>query len=188
MAPFTVFQSAGMLMARPVPVTLSSDQETQIAREGYVSLIAIPRTSESGSFEKDKKVAVKLRAKQIGQLIAWRGLLPSTGLARNNQALTLTAYSGSVPVSLDFKPPSNSSDQTAEPMVEISLTPKEGERLIVPISVGEMKALQVLLESALPALYGWTFKNLTPKSTLNASEKQQTKSPEEFFKQFSSNA
>ena len=181
MAPFTVFQSAGMLMARPVPVTLSADQETQIAREGYVSLVAIPRTSESGSFEKEKKVAVKLRAKQIGQLIAWRGLLPSTGLARNNQTLTVTAYSGAVPVSLDFKPPSN-----GEEMVEVSLTPKEGERLVVPISVGEMKAFQVLLESALPALYGWTFKNLAQKTSSVGQEK--TKSPEEFFKQFSSNA
>jgi hypothetical protein len=170
-----------MLMARPVPVTLSSENETEIAREGYVSVIAIPRT-ESG-FDKERKISVKLRAKQIGQLLAWRGLLPTNGVVRNNgnAHLSVMAYSGGSPVSLEFKPVAGET----EPMVEVNIAPKAEGVLPVTmaISVGEMKAFQVLLEAALPGLYGWTFKNFAPKTAQTAS--QTVKSPEEFFKQFS---
>ena len=189
-APFTVFQSTGMIMARPVPVQLSPENPSQIAREGYVSLVVIPRVPETGSgqFEKDKRISVKLRAKQIGQLIAWRGLIPTNGSnARTNPStsLTLTAYAGSVPVSLDIKP-SGVEDATAtEPMLQLTLSPKSGDvsPVSVPISVGEMKAFQVLLESCLPNLYGWTWKSTAPKPPTSTTMTT-SKSPEDFFKQF----
>jgi hypothetical protein len=184
-APFTVFQSTGMVMARPVPVQLSPDNESQIAREGYVALTAIPR-SDSG-FEKEKRITVKLRAKQIGQLIAWRGLVPN-GVSNQrsgfSSSLNITAYAGSIPVSVDVKPSTAGDD--SEPMLQLTLTPKSGETLLpvsVPISVGEMKAFQVLLESCLPNLYGWTWKSTAPMKSLSSTIT--AKSPEDFFKQFS---
>ena len=187
-AAFTVFQSTGMVMARPVPVQLSTETESQIAREGYVSLTVIPRSSTG--FEKEKRISVKLRAKQIGQLIAWRGLVPSPLNGGANQrsnpstSLNITAYSGSTPVSFDLKPITG---EDQEPMLQLTLTPKSGETLpvTVPISVGEMKAFQVLLEACLPNLYGWTWKSTAPVKSSSYTGGTPAKSPEDFFKQFS---
>jgi hypothetical protein len=190
-APFTVFQSTGMLMARPVPVQVSLEDPTLIAREGYVLFTVMPRASEGGEsqFEKDKKVSVKLRAKQIGQLIGWRMGPVGTGNTFNLRnggmsSLNVTAYqSGSSPVTIELKP---IPEEQEEPMLKLTVTPKEGSPVSMSIAVGEMKALQVLLESSLPSLYGWTGKTLMPKSfgTSGASPAATTKSPEEFFKQF----
>ena len=173
-APFTVFQSTGMLMARPVPVQVSQEDPTAIAREGYVSLVLIPRSADA-TFEKDKKLSVKLRARQIGQIISWK----------NGKPLSVNAYaSGSVPITVEIRPLTEPSD---EPMMELTLkkTQPEPESVSVPISVGEVRAFQVLLESALPSLYGWTVRSVAPTRTGNSTAQSVQKSPEEFFKQFS---
>lgn len=173
-APFTVFQSSGMIMARPVPVQVSQEDPSAIAREGYVSLTLIPRSAEA-TFEKDKKLSVKLRARQIGQIISWK----------NGKPLSVNAYaSGSVPITVEIRP---SMEPSEEPMMEVTLKKSQPEpaSVSVPISVGEVRALQVLLESALPSLYGWTVRSMAPtRPGLNSAQSAQ-KSPEEFFKQFS---
>ena len=170
-APFTVFQATGMLMARPMPLQYSESEEggPVIAREGYVSMVVIPRVSgDVSTFEKDKKVSVKLRSKQIGQIIAWKAL---------RTPLVVNAYSKSVPVTLELRPTADSSE------IELSLTPKEGE--VEPVSLtlssGEVKSFQILLEAALPHLYGWVGPNTMPRQ---AAASAGSKSPEDFFKQF----
>lgn len=190
-APFTVFQSTGMLMARPVPLQFTTGDEPTIAREGYVSLTVIPRilnaesTAEEpkSTFDKEKKLSVKLRAKQIGQLISWR-------LNNGSKApLLVNAYmTGSIPTTLEFKHITSASDP-AEPQIQLTITPKSGDAAPVslPISLGEVKSLQVLLEACLPDLYGWVGKVTQPRqsgtwSTAAAAGKE--KSPEDFFNQF----
>ena len=74
-APFTVFQANGMLMARPVPVQYIDDGGAPvIAKEGYINLTIMPRLSDSlsSTFDKEKKLSIKLRTRQIGQLIAYK--------------------------------------------------------------------------------------------------------------------
>lgn len=177
-APFSVFHSTGMLMARPMPLQegIESEAGTSIAREGYVSVTVIPRLApvgeESGIFEKDKKISVKLRTKQIGQIIAWKlGKIP----------LSLTAYSKSDPIQMELTP-------KGESLVELALTPKashESGEPVLPVSItmdiGEIKSFQILLEAALPHLYGWVGPNTSPKKYSSATS---SKSPEDFFKQF----
>ena len=186
-APFTVFQSTGMLMARPVPVQPAADEST-IAREGYVALTVIPRV-EGGVFEKTKKVSIKLRSRQIGQMIAWR-----INGGKVLTPLSFTAYAGSVPVTVELKSAAPSADE--EPMTQLTLTPKpaaaassETVPAMSPVSmllpVGEVKALQVLMEAALPHLYGWTPRLSTVKKSAYSSSGSSAKSPEDFFKQFS---
>jgi hypothetical protein len=78
-------------------------------------------------------------------------------------------------------------EPSEEPMMEVTLKKSQPEpaSVSVPISVGEVRALQVLLESALPSLYGWTVRSMAPtRPGLNSAQSAQ-KSPEEFFKQFS---
>ena len=183
-APFTVFQSTGMLMARPVPLQFTETDQT-IAREGYVSLTVIPRTldesSEKTSFDKEKKLSVKLRAKQIGQLLSWK--INGSKLA----PLTVNTYmSGSVPATMELKFLGNNGN-SEDPEVQLTITPKSGDHgpVSMPISVGEIKSFQVLLESCLPELYGWTSRTTAPKLGGTWSrQSSETKSPEDFFNQF----
>jgi hypothetical protein len=180
-------------MARPVPVQASTDDPTAIAREGYVSVIMIPRiqpssADTSATFDKERKVSLKLRARQIGQLIAWK--MPFlNGTKSNGSSLTVNAYAtGSVPVTMELKP---LPDQAEEPMVQVTMSPKtqDAQSVTMAISVGELKALQVLLEAALPSLYGWTSRSLTGSQYSSTITRQTaSKSPEDFFKQFSASA
>jgi len=188
-APFAVFQPTGMLMAKPVPLTLSSEGESSaIAREGYVALTLLPRSAEAESkgFDKEKRMTIKLRAKQMGQIIAWK-------LNGNHRVspLNFTAYAGlSSLVNVEIKPVTASAQGEDEPVVQLTVTPKQTPDssnsasptpFSMPIPVGEMRAFQVLLEACLPTLFGWVPKNTT--SGFGTAAKT-TKSPEEFFKQF----
>jgi hypothetical protein len=172
-------------MARPMPLQFTEGDQT-IAREGYVSLTVIPRTlnessSEKSSFDKEKKLSVKLRAKQIGQLLTWK-MVNGAKLA----PLTINAYmTGSVPATLELKYLGTNPE---EPEVQLTITPKAGDMgaVSMPISFGEIKSFQVLLEACLPELYGWTSKNTAPKiaGTWSKQSATETKSPEDFFNQF----
>ena len=183
-----------MLMARPVPLqfTAGADAPT-VAREGYVSLTVIPRTptaedddkSVSKSFDKENKISVKLRAKQIGQLIAWK---PSAVGGRNGAStpslVINTFLTGSVPVTIDMRPAVGE-----EGMIQVTVTPKGADQpapVSLPVSIGEIRAFQVLLEACLPDLYGWVGKETAPRvsGTWSRSTEESTKSPEDFFNQF----
>ena len=165
-------------MARPMPLqyTEAADEASPaITREGYVSLSVIPRAapldeSTPGVFEKDKKISVKLRSRQIGQLVGWNG--------RSN--LSLTAYSKSVPVGMDWR-------TTADGDISLSLKPSDenSQPITLTLSAGDVRSFQVLLEAALPHLYGWVGPSSLPrKSAYNTATSTTSKSPEEFFKQF----
>lgn len=181
-------------MARPVPVQASAEDPTAIAREGYVSVVLIPRIQPSSAeaaatFDKERKVSVKLRARQIGQLIAWKQPFLN-GTKSNGSTLAVNAYAtGSVPVTIELKP---LADQAEEPMVQLTLSPKtpDAQSVSMAISLGELKALQVLLEAALPSLYGWTTRSLSSSQSSTSTTRQSTgsKSPEDFFKQFAASA
>ena len=184
-APFTVFQSTGMLMARPVPLQYTQEEGSpaQVAREGYVSVVVIPRDESTNTFNKEKKISVKLRSRQIGQLIAWKSY---------KSPFTLSGVYGSCPsavnsqMTIELKPASE--DQT----FQLSVVPKgttDGETVSIPISLGDIRTFQILLESVVPTLYGWIEPNTLPKQrSSNYGDKfvaEKPKSPDEFFKQFS---
>jgi hypothetical protein len=163
---------------------VQATEDSVIAREGYVALTLMPR-AETG-FDKTKKISVKLRARQIGQFIAWR----INGGKSIVPPLAMTCYAGAVPVAFDLKPAPAGDDD--EPMMQLTLTPKPGADgaepaapVSVPIPVGEVKALQVLMEASLPNLYGWTSKSLGHRKVIPGTTGT-AKSPEDFFKQFSS--
>ena len=201
-AAFTVFQPSGMLMAKPVALTLSelpatdntSPPATTIAREGYVSLLLLPRTvidetEKSASFDKEKRVSIKLRARQIGQIISWK----------NNGILAFNAYnsaaatsSSSQQVAVEMKAVNNPpvvprQEVPQEAMIQLSVSSPGQQLFTMPIPVGEFKAFQILLEAALPFLYGWIPKQQSSSLYNNKSSSQKpsfSKSPEDFFKQF----
>ena len=189
-APFTVFQSTGMLMARPVPLQFNpSEDNPTIAREGYVNLTVIPRHSDEasgeeskGSFDKEKKLNVKLRSKQIGQLISWR-----LGNGKPSPLVINAFMTGSVPTTIELKFVNNTLGEDV-PEIQMTITPKSGDAspVTIPISLGEVKSLQILLESCLPDLYGWTGKMTSPRqtSTWSGASTNAEKSPEDFFNQF----
>jgi len=186
-APFTVFQSTGMLMARPVPLQYIAVEESgegapQVAREGYVSVVVIPRDESSNTFNKEKKISLKLRSKQIGQLIAWKGY---------KTPFTVNGVYGSSPsvsntqLTIELKP---TEDQTIQLSVVPKATTGDLEIVSIPISLGELKTLQILLESVVPTLYGWVEPTTSPKqraSNYGDTFTEKPKSPEDFFKQFS---
>lgn len=174
-------------MARPVPLQYiqeeGSSSPAQVAREGYVSVVVIPRDESTNTFNKEKKISVKLRSRQIGQLIAWKSY---------KSPFTVTGVYGSCPsavnsqMTIELKP--GSEDQT----IQLSVVPKgttDGETVSIPISIGDLKTFQILLESVVPTLYGWIEPNTLPKQRMsNYGDKfpENPKSPDEFFKQFSS--
>ena len=199
-APFTVFQPTGMMMAKPVPLTVATiDDSTTIAREGYVAMTLLPRSTDptktQTSFDKDKRLTVKLRAKQIGEIISWK-LAPPGSRTQALQALVFQAYSSAgSQVNVELKPlPVNpqEDDQFIQLTVTNRKTPTETETtttstmmISIPIPAGEVKAFQVLLEAALPHLYGWVPKlagRVGP--SYSSSSSSSSKSPEDFFKQF----
>ena len=191
-AAFTVFQPTGMLMAKPVALTLAeipatdntSPPPTTIAREGYVSLLLLPRTAideteKSASFDKEKRVSIKLRARQIGQIISWK----NNGILAFNAYNSASAATGSSQVAVEMKAVNN----PQEAMIQLSVSSPGQQLFAMPIPVGEFKAFQILLEAALPHLYGWIPKQQSSSSYNNKSSSQKpsfSKSPEDFFKQF----
>jgi len=203
-APFTIFQSTGMLMARPVPLQYSQleDGETVVAKEGYISVTVIPRerpladTDENTTlFNKDKKISVKLRSKQIGQIIAWKGYKSPFNVngVYGSFGSGTGGSSGFGQVNMEFRPV-QSSDEGG--VVELTIVPKAGQDgsvvvtgspVTIPISVGELKSFQILLESVIPQLYGWVGPVTAPRRSGTAGSCPQSapKSPEDFFKQFS---
>ena len=180
-------------MARPVPLQYIEEEAveggapvTQVTREGYVSVVVIPRDESTNTFNKEKKISLKLRSKQIGQLIAWKaykspftvnGVYGSSSAAPNTQ------------LTIELKPTGYSEDQT----IQLSVVPKgtttDVETVSIPISMGDLKTFQILLESVVPTLYGWVEPSTSPKQRggINYGEKisEKPKSPEDFFKQFS---
>ena len=197
-APFTLFQSTGMLMARPVPLQyieeeassvdgFASPAAAQVAREGYVSVVVIPRDETSNTFNKEKKISLKLRSKQIGQLIAWKAY---------KSPFTINGVYGSSPaasntqLTIEMKPSTNGEEQTILLSVVPKSTTTEVETVSIPISLGDLKTFQILLESVVPTLYGWVEPTSSPKlraSSNYAGDKftEKPKTPEDFFKQFS---
>ena len=205
-APFTLFQSTGMLMARPVPLQYIDGEVADgdsaataapqvVAREGYVSVVVIPRDESTNTFNKEKKISLKLRSKQIGQLIAWKAY---------KSPFTVNGVYGSSPsasntqLTIELKPSSAATPTTGteEQTIQLSVVPKGGntteiETVSIPISIGDMKTFQILLESVVPTLYGWVEPTTSPKqrSSPNYSSEgkfaEKPKSPEDFFKQFS---
>lgn len=185
-APFTVFQSTGMLMARPVPLqyTQEEDSPAQVAREGYVSVVVIPRDETTNTFNKEKKISVKLRSRQIGQLIAWKSY---------KTPFTVSGVYGSCPSAVNSQMTIELKPGTEDQTIQLSVVPKgttDSETVSIPISVGDLKTFQILLESVVPTLYGWIEPNTLPKqrsSNYASGEKfaEKPKSPDDFFKQFS---
>jgi hypothetical protein len=178
-----------MLMARPVPLQYTEDEAGNggiVAREGYVNLTLIPRrsvadedTTSGGSFDKEGKISVKLRSKQIGQIISWKGFKNS--FIVNGVYGSVGGSGGYGQMTMEFRPLPGPSNE--ESMIELCLVPKfDASTVAVPISVGELRSFQILLESVIPSLYGWGSPATKPVKSLSGEGR--TKSPEEFFKQF----
>jgi hypothetical protein len=172
-APFTVFQTTGMLMARPIPLQYTESPDASpptIAREGYIRLTMIPRDSEGG-FDKEKKISLNLKPKQIGQLIAWKSF---------KNPISINAWTGVV----DMKPKGDEIEITVTSTPKGETAPTETTPVTVSLELGEVKSLQILLESALPHLYGWVGVNTIPKKSTWTKLTDSPKSPEDFFNQF----
>ena len=187
-------------MARPVPLQYIEEESlaattptapTQVvAREGYVSVVVIPRDETSNTFNKEKKISMKLRSKQIGQLIAWKSYKSPFTV---NGVYGSSPNAANTPLTIELKP---TEDQT----FQLSVVPKattgtttETESVTMPISLGDLKTFQILLESVVPTLYGWVEPNVAPKQQRSnyasgdsdrPSFSEKPKSPDDFFKQF----
>ncbi|KAF4653124.1 hypothetical protein FOL47_010702 [Perkinsus chesapeaki] len=170
-APFTIFTEKAMVMLKPTPAVIQKiNGELKVKTEGKLSWVFMNKAApgQGKTYDKQSMLAITLNAAKAAEMLT---LSPTTG-----GTIKPSAFSKTGAQSLTFTPVTvpyegGDSEQTRQ-AVRIAAT-KTAQTITLDATPGELKAMQVLVESVskwdnminvikskvLPALYGW---RLTP--------------------------
>jgi len=134
-----------MAMFSPVPALYKWDRELRkfkVANDGSVRAIFMPKLdvkARMSKYDKERKQMMLLKPQHLGSLIS------ATNLAE--VSVQITSEKTILSVGNDASDP--------ERVAFVMKDRKSNEEVQVTGTLGDFKALQTLLESILPALYGW---------------------------------
>ncbi|EER06010.1 hypothetical protein Pmar_PMAR028198 [Perkinsus marinus ATCC 50983] len=187
-APFSIFTDKAMVMIKPTPDPIASigstnirtfahdmavvqriNGELKVKTEGKLSWLFMNKSAEGSTgktYDKQSLLSISLNAAKAAEILT---LSPAAGGTINP-----SAFSKGGPQSLSFSPVTKPADGETEAKQAVHIVAtKAAQRIEIDATPGELKAMQVLIESVLPALYGW---RLNPVSEA-ANESQGNNAP-----------